>query len=780
MKTPITSYIKFFVAFIAFLFLGVSYVSLAQPIDAGQNLAVCPGTPVNLSAVINPGMPSASPATNVTNIMSCDDCSSPVVNIGFPFTFYGNTYTQCVITSNGYITFNLANASGYSPWSITNAIPNPALPTNAIMAPWQDINPAIGGVDIIRYQLFGTAPNRVFVVEYLDVGMFSCGQSFCYGGQIKLYEGTNIIETHIANKPLCSSWNSGSAIHGLHNANGTIAHVVPGRNYPNQWTATNDGKRFTPNGNNNYTITNIPFSPTILGNTPPNSSFQWFIAGNPTVQATGLTYNPTPTNTTNYVIRYTYSSCGGFTFSDTVTVSMTQITPQIAGVNTYCAGDSTLIYTTQPYNVYLWSNGSTSDSIWVTQGSYTVQVTDANGCTGNSSAYQVTELPLPQPVITGDNEYCAGGNVSLQTTQTYSDYLWNTNETSSSITVTAGDYTVTVTDANGCVSVSQPFTVIENPLPEPVIQGNSVYCEGGPNVLSTTQSYSQYVWSNNSTNSSITLYGGGSGSYVVTVTDNNNCVSSSAPFDVTEVILTPAITGVQEFCEGSAITLGVSNGPYAQYLWNTGSTAPEISVTGGEYTVTVTDINGCTKSASALAPATPAPTAAFNATPQPALISAPIITFVNASSPDAITFQWDFAGFGTSSEQNPIFEFSEPGFWDITLQVWNYLGCTSTVTQTIEIKPQSEIYIPNAFTPNGDGINETFFAHGNDLIDRHIEVHVFNRWGQRVYLGTSVEKPWDGTCNGELCPSGVYTYRIFYKDQEGKIYRFMGNVNLIR
>lgn len=774
------SYFRNIILVVFFLTLIFNCVSLAQPIDAGPNLAVCPGTQVNLSAVINPGMSAAGPATNITNIMSCDDCSSPVINIGFTFNFYGNDYTQCVVTSNGYLTFDLNNANGYSPWSITAAIPNTNLPRNAIMAPWQDINPAIGGVDIIRYQLFGTAPYRVFVVEFLDVGMFSCGQSFCYGGQIKLYETTNVIETHIANKPLCSSWNGGRAIHGLHNATGTIAHVVPGRNFPNQWTATNDGKRFTPNGNNNYTITNIPFNPTILGTTPPSNLFQWFIAGNNTVQATGLTYNPIPTSTTNYVIKYTYSSCGGFTFSDTVTVSMTNLSPQIAGTNTYCEGDSTLIYTTQLYNAYLWSNGATTDSIWVTQGSYTVQVTDANGCTGNSQPYQVTALPLPQPAITGPNEYCAGSSVNLQTTVSYANYLWNTGDVSSDITVTAGDYTVTVTDANGCVSVSQPFNVIENPLPTPVIQGQNIYCEGGPNTLSTTQTYTQYLWSDNSTNSTLTLYGGGTGSYVVTVTDSNNCVGTSAPFDVTEVILTPAITGVEDFCEGSSISLGVSNGPYASYLWSTGSTSSEILATGGSYTVTVTDINGCTKSASALAPATPAPTAAFFATPQPALISAPVISFVNTSSPDAITFQWDFAGFGSSSEENPIFEFTEPGFWDVTLQVWNYLGCTDSVAQTIEIKPQSEIYVPNAFTPDGDGLNDVFFAHGNDLIGRHIELHVYNRWGQRVYYGTSVEKPWDGTYNGEPCPPGVYAYRLFYKDQEGKIYRFMGNVNLIR
>jgi len=711
--------------------------------------------------------------------MSCDDCSSPVINIGFTFTFYGINYTQCVVTSNGYITFNLANANGYSPWSISSGIPNPSLPINAIMAPWQDINPNLTPAnDIIRYQTFGTAPNRVFIVEYLDVGMFSCGTSFCYGSQIKLYESTNVIETHIANKPLCASWNSGYAIHGLHNSTGTLAAVVPGRNFPNQWVATNDGKRFTPNGAN-YTISNIPFNPTILGTIPPASSFQWFVAGNPTVIGTGTSLTTTPTTTTNYVIKYTYSSCGGFSFTDTVKVTMSNLTPTVTGNNQYCAGNNTTLSTTNAYASYQWSNGATTSSIDVTAGSYTVQVTDANGCTGNSPAFTVTENPLPQPIISGLTEYCIGDSVQLQTTTPYSAYEWSSGAITANTYVQAGSYTVTVTDANGCINSSQAFDVVENSLPVPIIQGLSIYCEGGPNTLNTSVPYAQYAWSNASTNADITLYGG-SGTYTVTVTDANGCTGTSAPFQTTEVILYPAINGIQPFCEGTSIPVGVDNGPYAQYTWSNGDQSEFTLATGGNYQVIVTDINGCTKSASAFIPATPSPIASFYATPQPALISEPMVNFINTSSADAVNYQWNFASFGTSTEENPYFEFEESGFFDVTLQVWNYLGCTATVTETIEIKPQSLIFIPNAFTPNGDELNPTFFPSGNNLVGKHIEVHVYNRWGQRMYYGTSPDKPWDGTYEGEPCPPGIYIYRIFYKDDEAKIYRFMGHVNLIR
>ncbi|MCX7744742.1 MAG: hypothetical protein N2167_09300, partial [Flavobacteriales bacterium] len=103
MKTPFTFMLKVIVI-ICSLIIVFRHSAWTQPIDAGSNFAVCPGTPVNLSATINPGLPAAGPATNLTNIMACDDCNSPVVNIGFTFSFYGTNYTQCVISSNGYIT----------------------------------------------------------------------------------------------------------------------------------------------------------------------------------------------------------------------------------------------------------------------------------------------------------------------------------------------------------------------------------------------------------------------------------------------------------------------------------------------------------------------------------------------------------------------------------------------------------------------------------------------------------------------------------------------------
>ena len=199
-----------------------------------------------------------------------DDTYGGVIDMGFDFEFYGNAYNQVILSSNNYLSFNVANAGAFSNWAINQPVPNNFdAPLNSILCPWQDIYPGVNGNGTIQYATIGQAPNRVFIASFCGIPMFSC-TDICYSSQIKLYETSNVIETHIAEKVLCTSWNGGVAIHALHNEDGTIAHVVTGldgiaRNFPNQWTCENDGWRFTPNGNNDYIIENIEFSPAVAG-----------------------------------------------------------------------------------------------------------------------------------------------------------------------------------------------------------------------------------------------------------------------------------------------------------------------------------------------------------------------------------------------------------------------------------------------------------------------------------------------------------------------------------
>lgn len=161
---------------------------------------------------------------------------------------------------------------------------------------------------------------------------------------------------------------------------------------------------------------------------------------------------------------------------------------------------------------------------------YTFTVTDNFGCTYDTTI-TVTVTPSPQGpiVITGDPVICEDGVAFLDAPLGYDSYLWSPNgAVGANVNVGAGTYTVTVAYGN-CPLTSGPFTVTEVPNPVPVITGPPFSCGGVPVVLTTTESYEQYFWSNQSQNSSITV---GTGTYTVGVTNAQGCTGISAPYDV--------------------------------------------------------------------------------------------------------------------------------------------------------------------------------------------------------------------------------------------------------
>ena len=125
-----------------------------------------------------------------------DDTYGGVIELGFNFVFYGNTYNQVVLSSNNHLTFDLSYANDYSPWQINFPVPDQIeAPRNSILCPWQDIYPGNNGNGTIQFATTGEAPNRVFIASFCGIPMFSC-TDICYTSQIKLFETTNVIETH--------------------------------------------------------------------------------------------------------------------------------------------------------------------------------------------------------------------------------------------------------------------------------------------------------------------------------------------------------------------------------------------------------------------------------------------------------------------------------------------------------------------------------------------------------------------------------------------------------
>ncbi|MEM6262827.1 MAG: PKD domain-containing protein [Bacteroidota bacterium] len=309
--------------------------------------------------------------------------------------------------------------------------------------------------------------------------------------------------------------------------------------------------------------------------------------------STGETSRRIVANTSgNYGVEVTNANgCKGY---DTIQVianpnPVPSIVP--SGPTTFCAGTSVNLDAGN-FDSYLWSTGATSQSITVTAtGTYIVTVTDTNLCQA-SDTLQVRVNNNPTPSVTaGAPSICPGDSTQL-TTGAFSSYLWSTGETTQSIFGGIGTFQVTVTDANGCQGTAQT-TIAAAPVPNPNIQvlPSASLCPGDSAILDAGV-YSSYAWSTGATNSRITVFTGGN--YVVTVTNSDGCEGADTVTIVQNNNPTPIIssTSGNVLCPGTSTSL--STAPYVSYLWSNGASTPSISVfTGGTFTVTVQDTNGC-------------------------------------------------------------------------------------------------------------------------------------------------------------------------------------------
>lgn len=236
-----------------------------------------------------------------------DDRWSDVIDLTFDFCFFGNTYNQMVIGANGLLSFDTSQANGYCPWAFDESVPDPGLPLNAIYGAYHDIDPSVCGN--IEYFVLGVAPLRQFVVNFVSTCHFSCNELETTQ-QIILYESSNNIDINIFDKPTCTTWNSGNAVIGVQNIDGTVGFTPPDRN-TGPWSATNEFWRFSNAGDPNYT-------------------FEWL--DGTTVVGTTATITVAPDVTTTYTASVSYTQCDGSvkTVTDDVIVDYTDAEINIA------------------------------------------------------------------------------------------------------------------------------------------------------------------------------------------------------------------------------------------------------------------------------------------------------------------------------------------------------------------------------------------------------------------------------------------------------------------
>lgn len=190
------------------------------------------------------------PAGTPSNLV-IDDRYSSVINIGFPFPFYGTTYNTLVASTNGYISFDVALAGGSSHWQNRGDLPNTLYDRALVMGPYHDLDPSLTSSPNrkIQYQVWGTAPNRRWVLSFFKVPLFNCAALFQNTHQIILYESTGIIEVKIFDKEICFGWNNGKAMVGIQDFTRTQGMTAPARKMSDPaWGSVgmNETWRFVP------------------------------------------------------------------------------------------------------------------------------------------------------------------------------------------------------------------------------------------------------------------------------------------------------------------------------------------------------------------------------------------------------------------------------------------------------------------------------------------------------------------------------------------------------
>jgi uncharacterized repeat protein (TIGR01451 family) len=484
------------------------------------------------------------------------------------------------------------------------------------------------------------------------------------------------------------------------------------------FTGTCASQGSTPDGTSEFSAPFAAICPPVIVSITPSGPTTFCAGGSVTLTATaGYTYSWSNGATTQaitvntsgtYTVIATNASGCSASAQATVTVNPNPPTPAItpSGPTTFCAGGSVTLSAPGGYAGYSWSNGATTAAINVTaSGTFTVTVTDANGCSATSAATTVTVNPTPTATITpsGPTTFCTGGSVTLNAPAGMTTYAWSNGASTPSIVVNAsGTFTVTVTNASGCSATSAPTTVAVNAPPAATItpSGPTNLCTGGTVTLTAPAGMATYAWSNGGSTQSIVV--NVSGNYSVTVTDANGCSATSA---ATAVTVNPAPTatitpsGPTTFCTGGSVTLSAPAG-MTTYAWSNGASTPSINVTSsGTFTVTVTDGNGCTATSSATTvTVNPAPIATITPSGPTTFCAGGSVTLTAPAGMQS--YNWSN---GATSQSIVV---TSSGSFSVTLT--NPQGCSATSAATaVTVNPAPVATI----TPSGP----TTFCNGGSV-----------------------------------------------------------------
>ena len=487
----------------------------------------------------------------------------------------------------------------------------------------------------------------------------------------------------------------------------------------------------------------------------------------------GATTNTVSVNSSSISVTST-NVCGSSQASQTLTIVPLPTVTLSTNVASLCAGQSATVQASSNTAVtYSWSTGVTTSSVSLNSaGVYTVAVN--NACGNASETVTVSVGSSPNVTASASNTLlCSGQTATLSASGSIGTYSWSNGATTATTSVSnSGVYTVTLT--NSCGPAINSVTIASQLTPTVSLSASSsTICAGQSSVLTATSNVGNFSWNNGGSTNTQTINTPG----VITVSVSNTCgmdTASTVIFSNTLPVLN-LTSSSPTICPNETATLTVTGGS-APYSWsNISNTGSVVTTNGG--TVTVSNTNVCGTAT--------ATTIVWVANLNASISANPIsgynpltVSFTNNST-NATTYLWDFGNGNIANTQTVTDQiYINTGIYTAYLTVTNGV-CMDIDSVTINVLEEGPtLYVPNAFTPNGDSINDIFWIGATNIKEFHIII--FDRWGLKLFESSDILVSWDGKVNGKEVADGTYFHLINAKGNDNSEIKKQGTVTLFK
>ncbi|MFN4122623.1 MAG: PKD domain-containing protein [Flavobacteriales bacterium] len=435
-------------------------------------------------------------------------------------------------------------------------------------------------------------------------------------------------------------------------------------------------------------------------------------------------------------------------------------------------------------------------------GIYLIEIKDANGCTldreveiGDSEGVSAAISVLSGIVC--HNEVTGSLTVNIAGEAAPYDVEWSNDDDGMQIVqLSAGIYSVTVTEDNGCEALDQ-VELLNPELLSLNILGDSSYCHGQQFIMQADVQGAQgdvlYNWNNGyATTASAQFTADSTFLIQLSITDANQCAAIDEIFvTIFENPAASIFSDITENCgpECANYALNIaSTAPIVAYLWNADNHQPGMQQDfkicyneSGNYGVDVllTNVHGCSTLVSGqnLVQIHPLPIADFSADPVKTTIIQPEIQFYEQSQQTDF-FIWTFGDGNMSEEANPLHAYQDTGWFNVCLKTLTQFACVDSICKNVYIEAVPTFYAPNSFSPNNDGVNDVFKLYFTYV--KYFRIEIFNRWGELVYMSEDPEKGWDGTFKGKRAQSDVYVWKAVFTNSLRETQSVIGWVTLFK